>query len=134
MSDLRGERRRIVDHPDHFLPTVLEGEGNVEGVVVGKAPSDPANEGKLWQVDIPGGRVVVHEDQLALPGPVCTNSTCEATATRVMVFGMSSSRPCGYVAPYCTEHAEEVERDAGGIPAAGPALAAEVQGISGIRR
>lgn len=41
---------------------------------------------------------------------------------------------CMFVAPYCAEHAADIEVDHGGVPAAGPALADEAQLIEGIRR
>lgn len=60
----------------------------------------------------------------------CTNSTCDATATRVMA--MAAASRCLYAAPYCDEHAVEVT-EMGGLPVSGPALSDDVRGIEGIR-
>jgi hypothetical protein len=38
-----------------------------------------------------------------------------------------------FVAPYCPEHAADIEVDHGGTPAAGPALSEEAVAIEGIR-
>ena len=62
----------------------------------------------------------------------CTNSTCEATATAVMAWGMPGR--CVFVAPYCDDHAAEVIRHEGAVFAAGPALSDQVSAIAGIRR
>lgn len=40
---------------------------------------------------------------------------------------------CMFVAPYCLEHAEKVEREQHGVPAAGPALSDEAVKIEGVR-
>lgn len=62
----------------------------------------------------------------------CTNSICHAEATKVMAYEGLGVR-CMFVAPYCDEHAEDVARHSGAIPAAGPALSEDVRGIEGVR-
>jgi hypothetical protein len=59
----------------------------------------------------------------------CTNSDCDAEATRIMAYEGQAVR-CMWVAPYCDEHPGVP----GAIFAAGPALSKEAQKIDGIRR
>lgn len=60
---------------------------------------------------------------------ICTNSTCEDTATRIMALPMAGAV---FVAPYCDTHTTEVEQE-GAVPAAGPALSVDASKIEGIR-
>ncbi len=71
-----GVAMRIVDHPDHTLPALIEGATPMDCTTVGLAPTTPGFEGELWTVQTPAGRVVVHEEQLVrrgepaeVPGP-----------------------------------------------------------------
>jgi hypothetical protein len=64
-----GVAMKVVDHPDRTLPPVIDGATPIDCTVVGAAPTTPGEmEGKLWTVQTPAGRVVVHEDQLARRG------------------------------------------------------------------
>lgn len=66
----------------------------------------------------------------------CTTATCSAEATRVLAWPLLysfSANHCIYVAPYCDEHAADVARGQGGVPAAGPTLSSEAEKIEGIR-
>jgi hypothetical protein len=62
----------------------------------------------------------------------CNYTGCEKAATRVMAMPPRHVR-CIHVAPFCTKHAEGIEKE-GGLPAAGPALSEDVRDIEGIRR
>jgi hypothetical protein len=61
----------------------------------------------------------------------CTNSVCDSAATKIIAWDMSG--PAVFVAPYCDDHAEEVEVEQGGAPACGPALSDDAQQIEGRR-
>lgn len=62
----------------------------------------------------------------------CTNSECPEKASRVMAWSMLSGRSM-FIAPYCDNHAAEVETEQGGVPASGPALSDAAAKIEGIR-
>lgn len=69
-----------------------------------------------------------------MASPECTNSDCEATATKVMAMSMAAV-PCVFVGAYCDPHAETI-REMGGWFAAGDAdvFKPEAMEISGVRR
>jgi len=59
----------------------------------------------------------------------CTNSNCDKEATRVMAYEGTAVR-CMWVAPYCDDHPGDAVK---AIHAAGPALSAEAELISGVK-
>lgn len=61
----------------------------------------------------------------------CTNSTCDADATGILACLMVG--PAMYVAPYCDEHAAEIQAVQGGLFACGPALSDVARLIEGRR-
>lgn len=60
------------------------------------------------------------------------NDPCKRSAKHIIAWPMLSGRAM-FVAPYCTDHAADIEVDYGGVPACGPALSEEAQSIEGIR-
>lgn len=65
----------------------------------------------------------------------CTYSECETQATKIMAWSMGDGhKPCVFVAPYCDDHADEVEAYQGAVFACGPALSGDASKIEGIRR
>lgn len=61
------------------------------------------------------------------------NDPCNKAATHIMGWPMLSGRAI-FVAPYCNDHAADIEINQGGVPASGPALAEDAQSIEGIHR
>lgn len=61
----------------------------------------------------------------------CTHASCEGVATKIIARAMTG--PVFYVAPYCDNHAAEVETEHRGRPACGPALSKAASKIEGRR-
>lgn len=62
----------------------------------------------------------------------CTTNGCEERAARIIAW-LALEGKATFVAPYCSEHAADIEVDMGGLPASGPALSDEARKIEGIR-
>lgn len=60
------------------------------------------------------------------------NDPCPHEAKHIIAWPMLLGRSM-FVAPYCDDHAADIEFDHGGVPAAGPALCDEARKIEGIR-
>ena len=60
-----------------------------------------------------------------------SNDPCPNEATHVIAWPQLQGRAM-FVAPYCADHAADIECDMGGVPAAGPALDEACVPIEGI--
>lgn len=63
----------------------------------------------------------------------CTTQACRRKARKIVAWEGRGGPRAIFVAPYCAEHAADIEVDLGGRPAAGPALSDEAREIEGIR-
>lgn len=63
----------------------------------------------------------------------CTTQGCREKARRIVAWKGRGGPRAIFVAPYCENHAADIEVDMGGCPAAGPALSDSAREIEGIR-